>query len=65
MFCDKANLNELEKLQERVLRFVFRDIAYYMKPYLNGDISVRYQCTESSAWPFKSLNALMGIIPLF
>ena len=25
MFCGKTNLNKLEKLQERVLRFVFRD----------------------------------------
>ena len=25
MFCGKTNLNKLEKLQERALRFVFRD----------------------------------------
>ena len=27
IFCGKTNLNELEKLQERALRFVFRDIT--------------------------------------
>ena len=59
MFCCKTNLNKLEKLQERALRFVFRDITSpYMQPHLNGKLSA-----VSVQNPCLAINAFMGIIP--
>ena len=45
MFCGKTNLNKLEKLQERALRFVFRDTtSSYENILTRGDFLPLSQC---------------------
>ena len=70
MFCGKTNLNKLEKLQERVLRFVFRDTTSSYKNLLTrGDFlplsQYRIRCLGIEVYKcFNGLNMTIWIISL-
>ena len=59
MFSGKTNLSKLEKLQERPLRFVFRDTTSSYEYILTRGDFLPLSCIEYDVWVLKSINVSM------
>ena len=63
MFCGKTNLNELEKLQERALRFVFRDTTSSYESLLERGSLLPFSAYQIRCLGIETYKCFHGLNP--